>query len=183
VLRAKKNDGRASILASLLLGVLIGAALVVMPHAVPVAPSKPTAGPSFYFILNENGSSQFPGSDTYNLSFVSLAPGNVTAEWVQFMVYAPAPLTAVNIAVRLLSGDGAILAVFNSTQSTWKGVAAGGNLTLPSMGGWKLGADPNVLETDQFQVVSSQPLNNRQLEVAMSLATSPHYGAWQVLTL
>jgi hypothetical protein len=180
---ANDRAPRQLFLSSAVIGILIGIAVVVVPPMFVVAPSSHTPAPNFSFYLNMSGSFRSAGVYQYNLSFIWLTPGNVTADWVQFQVYSPTPLAPVNVTVRLFSSGGVDLALFNSSQSTWSGSSAGGNLTLPSMGGWVSGGDQPVVGSDYFQVSSTQSLANRQLDSAMSLSTVPHYGAAQLVPL
>lgn len=156
-----------------IVGAVAGVLLVVAPMQLAQTPPL-GPGSSLSFTLNLSNTSEWAGSYFYNLSFVLLSSANVTAAWTQFMVYAPAPLTRVNITVLLISSDGVELAFFNSSRSTWNGSNPGGPLTDTAMGGWAFGSTEPVAESDHFQVVSTQSLSGRELAIAMSVATSPH---------
>lgn len=52
-------------------------------------------------------------------------------------------------------------------------------MTLPNMGGWVNGNGTQVVESDSFQLISTSSLAGFTLDIAVGVATPPHYVGMQ----
>ncbi|MCI4339254.1 MAG: hypothetical protein L3J68_02855 [Thermoplasmata archaeon] len=164
------------VLASLIVGSLIGATVALVPGVLfhPTAITPPGGAPPFGFDLNITNASQSDGAATYNLTVSWMYGGNVTTAWTQFYAFADSTDQSVNITVKLLSANGTSLALFNSTESSWKGVASGLNQSVSSAGGWGNGTAVPIDVNDVFEVTPAASLSGCMLNVAMVADAPPH---------
>jgi hypothetical protein len=167
---------------AIVLGSVVGSALVVVPHLSATAGSQPTGVPEFSFFLTISNSSHTGTNFTYALAFVWLKTPNSTtlpADWTQFRVYSASNQPGPNVTVVLKSSEGVQLALFNSSHSSWPGPYAGGVLVSPSMGGWDSGGNAVVNASVTFAVDSSTSLEGLTIAIGASLPLSPPPSASQ----
>lgn len=165
-------------LVALLVGLLIGASVVVMssPAFHRLVASTPSGSPPFNFDVNLTNASRSHGTYVYNFSITFYPVVNVSTNWTQFFVYDPS-FQKVNVTVTVIDTTGSPVALFNSSQSAWRGVASGINQSFPSMGGWVYGYGAPVAQNDTLQVAASGSLADCLMDVGVAVTTQPHHGA------
>jgi hypothetical protein len=145
--------------------------------------SPPTGPQPFGFVLDETGSHNGTAGHVYNISSVWINNESFTLSWVQFNVLALNAAQVVNITVDVSDESGAVIALYNSSDSSYRGAYSGLQVPLDSYGGWVSGGSTNFSSTDVFHVTSLVSLSGRDLYFGMQLMTTPHYAEVQALPL
>jgi len=160
---------------AVLVGVLIGASVAVASSSAfqHLIGSTPNGSPPFVLEANLTNSFQSHGIYFYDLSIAFEPLVNVTTNWTQIYVYTPL-YQKVNVTVQVIGTSGSPVALFNSSQSTWGGLASGINQSFPSMGGWIYGQGIRVAQNDVLQVAATTSLAACLMDIGVAVASTPH---------